>query len=66
VNPIATIANAQRRQAVERFFVPPTAPTYEGDVVANTRNPETHAWHRTAGHRPRSARPAARRRPTGP
>ena len=42
VNPIATIATAERRQARERFFDPPTAPTYEGDVVANTRNPETH------------------------
>ncbi len=47
MSPIATIATAERRQARERFFIPATAPTHEGDVVANTRNPTAHAWHRT-------------------
>jgi hypothetical protein len=42
VNPIATIATAQRRQARERYVSPATAPSHEGDVVANTRSPETH------------------------
>ena len=42
VNPIATIATAERRQARGRYVTPATAPSHEGDVVANTRSSETH------------------------